>query len=158
MLHDPKRDKPRWEISHVPPKVLSAVWPQLQPMVERALKHGAGDTITELELIRGLAHGAMQLIVVHEGETIKAGMVLRVDQRARGLVVVVLLMVGAGHRDYAPRMQERLIDYAKLIGAYSLESIVRDGVVPIVEALGWKRKATMMEYPIDGRSISTPSH
>lgn len=156
MLHDPKNDRrdeaPSWHIVEVHPKAFKEVWPQVRDLVLRALKHGAGDTLTEGELIRGLTHGSMQMWAVQQGDgPVTAAMIWQVENHERGKVVQVLAMVGAGYRDYAPEMQRLLMEYAILIGAYTIEASVRDAAVPIVRALGWRRKATLMECPIDGR-------
>lgn len=120
-------------------------------MVRKGLKHGAGDTVTENEIVRALLHGEMEMWAVHDGTAIIAGIVLQVVRRERGTALIVVLIAGRSFSSWAPCVQQLIKDYANLIGAYTIEAVCREGMAKLLYGMGWKRKATTMRLENHGR-------
>lgn len=133
------------QVSHVTPDKLDFVWDQVLPMVKRGLRHGAGDTTSAVEIYSFLEAGDMEMWAIHEGPSITAIIVLEIEKRQRGLVLNVVLIAGKSFESWSEQVQKLIEDYASLIGAYTIEAVVRDGMRKWLEPLGWKRKATIME-------------
>lgn len=114
-------------------------------MVRKGLKHGAGDSITEDEILHGLMTGRMQLWAVHKGEEVIAGLVLQTIERECGRALFIVVMAGRDFAEWSPKVNGLLQDYADLLGAYTIEAMCREGIAKWLKALGWKRKAIKME-------------
>ena len=134
-------------ISQVYPNQLEAVWPVLEPMVKRGLSHGQGDAISPGYILNALIANDMLLWVYHEGEDIKAGMILEVSQFPQKRVVFVVLLIGRNMEEWVDEMESTLFTFQKLIDADCIEASCRDGLVKKLMERGWKRKATILEAP-----------
>lgn len=124
------------------------MWQQIGPQVRRGLACGAGDTLSEQEMLSALLHGELELWAVHEGDKVLGGLVLQIERRERGLALVVLMIAaaeGRGLRLYVPRLLALLRDYAELLGAYTIESVSRPGAARLLSRFGCKPKAVLME-------------
>ena len=133
-----------YSVSRVEPQSIDAVWPQIAPMVRRGLKHGAGDSITEEQILHALYAGQMELWAIHNGEEIIAGLVLQIIQRSKGPALIVIFQAGRDFALWSERVNGLIRDYADLIGAYTVEAVCRKGAAKWLEDLGWKRKAITM--------------
>lgn len=132
-------------VEQVPWTQLEHVWPQIEPAVVRGLRHGAGDSTSADEIFGAIANGSMLLWVVHDGSDIIAAIVLQVVKRESGLALVVVLVAGRDFWKWADRVQQLILEYAELIGAYTIEAVARDGMAKWLRQLGWRKKATIME-------------
>lgn len=139
------------QVSHVPPESLESVWLKVQPMVSRGLTRGAGDSLTGDDICRGVLSGDLEMWAVHDGPEIVSIVVLRIVRRARGLVVIVVLVAGRDFSAWGQRIQSLIQDYAGLIGAVGIEATARPGMAKWLSAMGWRRKAEIMELD-HGRS------
>lgn len=134
-----------FHVSHVTPNLLVHVWPQVTTMVQRGLRHGAGDSTSEQEIYAAIAEGHMEMWAVHRGAEVTAVIVLEIVKRPSGVILKVVLIAGSLFSAWSKQVQALIEDYAELIGAYTIEAVVRDGMRKWLEPLGWKRKATIME-------------
>jgi hypothetical protein len=135
-----------FDVSRVPVEQLAAVWPQIRPMVRRGLARGSGDSTSEAEILRRLENGEAELWAVHDGPKIIAVLAVEILQRERGKALFVLLIAGREFHAWSAQVQRLLCDYRDLIGAYTIEASVRPGLTKWLGALGWKPKATVMEF------------
>lgn len=132
-------------VSRVWPEHFEFVWDQVQPMVRRGLRHGAGDTLTQDGLKKSILNGDMELWAVHDDDSITAIVVLQIVERERGLVLFVVLVAGRDFDNWSSHVNDLIAKYAEQIGAYSVEATARKGMAKWLEKLGWKRKAILME-------------
>jgi hypothetical protein len=139
------------EIRHVPPHLVQLAWVQLQRSFRRAQGTALGDRMDELVILKALCEGEMELLTATRGEEIMGGIIIQFVDRPRGSCCkVVVSLFNTFHNrsfpDWSVPMNAHLIDYAKRErGCYTLEAYARDGVVPELVRLGWRRKATVME-------------
>ncbi len=88
----------------------------------------------------------MELWAVHEGGTVKAGIVLERHKRKRGTALIVVLVAGRGFHEWSETVMALLEDYRVLIGAYTIEAVARAGMEKWLRELKWRPKAVVMEY------------
>ena len=136
------------QVGRAHPNDLSMIWTHLGPQIRRGLTKGAGDTMTERWLFDGVMNGELDLWIVHDGSEILAGIFLQILERERGKVLFVVdIVAGSGHgfKDYAEYMLPKLREYGDMIGAYTIESHSRLGAARLLQRLGCKPKAMIME-------------
>lgn len=132
-------------VSAVPPEQVDFVWTQVEPMVLRGLSHGAGDSTTGDHVKASIKRGDSILWAVHDGDDVTAVVVLEIVEHPAKTTLFVALIAGSRFSEWAPMVHGLLQDYAALIGADTVEASVRDGLTKWLSAMGWKRKATLME-------------
>ncbi len=134
-------------ISKVQPDQLELVWPYFLRWVERGLRHGQGDSLAPCDIYRSILSGAMDFWVSHEGEDLKGGMVLEMNQFPRKKVVFVVMLVGTEFESWVDEMEKALLDYRDINGADSIEASCRRGLVKKLLNRGWTQKAVILEAP-----------
>lgn len=134
-------------ISQVTPDQLPVVWPHFLPWVVKGLRHGQGDSLAPCDLYHSISSGQMAFWVAHEGEDLKGGMILEMNQFPRKKVVFVVILVGTEFESWADEMEAALIGYRDLNGADTIEASCRRGLVKKLLKRGWKQKAVIMEAP-----------
>lgn len=112
-------------------------------MIRKGLSHGQGDESTPEQLKAAIERGESQLWVIHEGEDIKAGVVVSVTDTAVRKVWVDLL-AGRDMNEWLPELVSTLADFRDLVGAKCVEASCRPGLAKHLKPLGWKRKAIVM--------------
>jgi len=132
-------------VSRVAPVNLDFVWREVAPMVERGLRHGAGDSTSPAELRAAIATGKMELWAVADGGDIVAIVVLRVVSRVKGVALLVSLVAGRDFDSWGQMISDLVADYAELIGAYTVEATARKGMAKWLAQMGWRQKAIVME-------------
>ena len=136
----------------MPPAYVMVVWPHLQRAFRKAQGVGCGDRMDEVEILRALCEGSMELIVAMRFKIPAGGVILEYADRPKGrcCFVVCSLFNDFSHRfpEGSSRMNDHLIDHAKRHGCYVIESNARDGVIMDLRELGWRRKATVMEVKL----------
>lgn len=133
------------EISSVPPEQIDYVWAQVEPMVERGLAEAAGDSLSPDYLKASIKRGDSLLWAVHEGMNVIAVVALDVVRHPAKTTVLVVLIAGERFRDWSEKVQTLLREFAALVGADTIEAVVRDGMTKWLAPMGWRRKATLME-------------
>lgn len=107
----------------------------------------------EAGIVKGLTDGSKVLLVAVDNEVL-GGVVLEFMQRPKGkaCIVVVSLFNEFHDRDFpqwSGAMNRHIADYAKDdCGCYCIEAHARDGVRLALARLGWRRKATVMEFKL----------
>jgi hypothetical protein len=140
------------EVSHVLPEQVDHVWERVLPQIERGLKHGAGDSTTSDHIRDAVKRGDMTLWAVHEHDDIIAAVVLERARHPAKTALFVVLIAGRDFYRWAPEVNERIKELAELVGADTIEAMVRDGLTHWLADLGWRRKATLMEMSY-GRQV-----
>lgn len=133
------------QVSEVLPKDAVAVWHELQPMIDRALTHGAGDCTTSAHLLAAVLVGQMSLWVVHEGPEIVAGLVVSVQTHPAKRTLFVELCAGRHLDLWADRIESLLKDCREITGVDTIEACCRVGLARRLAKRGWKRKAVLMQ-------------
>jgi ABC-type uncharacterized transport system ATPase subunit len=121
------------------------VWQQLQPMIDRALSHGDGDSTTSGHMLAKVLVGQRQLWAIHEGPEIIAGLVISIRTYAAKKTVVIELAAGRDLDRWAEQLEGILRDFRDLAGANTIECSCRAGLARRLLKRGWISKATIME-------------
>lgn len=144
-----KTERSSVSIVHVPPRRVVELWPHLQRAFRRAQGTALGDRMDEVEILARLCDGSKELLVAARGDELVGGVILEWVERPRGRCCIVVVSLFNSWRDvseWSAQMSRHICEYAKRErGCYTVEANVRDGVVPLLERLGWRRKATAME-------------
>lgn len=130
-------------VSRVYNDTLEYVWSQVEDMIERGLRHGAGDTTTMEILKASVIVGDTIMWAIHEDDEIVAVVLVSIKQRPRHKTVFVELIAGRDLDAWQEEVEELLIDFKDLIGAENIEGVSRPGMMK--KLTRWKRKAFLME-------------
>lgn len=131
-------------IREVPAESLHRYWPQIEPLIAKALSHGQGDEATPAHIARNIMQGVSHLWAIVEDDRIQAVCVVSViDTMVRKVFVEVL--AGENMSAWVAELQQALADYRDLLGARCVEASCRPGLVKVLKKMGWKSKATIME-------------
>ena len=122
-------------------------WEHIADGVRKGLERGCGDSMTEAWLRKVLQSGDAQLWVrVEDDSSITGSIILAVVDREKGKAIEVLMTTGDWWKD--SMAMDKLKAYAQQIGAYTVEAIVRNGVVGRLTAEGWRQKAVVMDLEV----------
>ena len=136
-------------ILYVPPYDVMKVWPYLQRAFRKAQGSALGDRMDEMAILEGLCERSKVLLVALT-EVVVGGVILEFVRRPKGKACIVVVSLfnefNGGFPSWAADLNDRVREYAfDVCGCYTIEANVRDGVVPALQQLGWRRKATVME-------------
>ena len=124
------------------------VWPQIEPMIVRALRHGQGDGSTPEYVYKALLEDETVLWVIHDDEDIRAMAVLSITLHPQGKKLNVELLAGEGIDDWGDELETLLMDFRDLLGAYCIEASCRRGLAKyLLRRPLWRQKAVIMEIP-----------
>lgn len=130
-----------------PAQVLS-VWPVFQRAFRKAQGTARGDMMDELDILSQLCEGGMMLLTATVDEKLMGGLIIQFQKRPKGKACVVMVSLFDKLRDiprWSPAANDYLIEYARTQGCYTVEAYARDGAVPWLKQIGWRRKAILME-------------
>lgn len=127
----------------IDPKAIDNVWDKLFPMIERGLRHGAGDGYTSDDVYAALKNKTMTMLVVHEDDNIIACAIVSVAQYPSKKTLFIELLAGRDMDSWLPEGEVVLKKYRDSIGADTIEASCRFGLAKRLTR--WKPKATLME-------------
>jgi len=134
----------RLRIEHVGPD-LPAIWPVLRRQYCRMLLRGAGDTLTEAQIVESLAAGTYRMIVGYLDDRIVGSCIYRFEERERGLACQVVGIAGWNMDVWKDPFCDYMDDVCDRAGAYCLETFARTGTAQQLKERGWRTKAILME-------------
>jgi len=135
----------QWQ--YVEPDEVLRAWQEIGPGIRRGLDRGCGDSLDEEMVVGRLLGGSFQLWVrVEEDGKISGSIILYVVQREKGKAIEVIMTSGKWWNDGLA--MAALKDYAAQIGAYTIEAIIRNGLVSRLKSEGWRQKAVVMDVEI----------
>jgi hypothetical protein len=133
------------EFRSVDRESLGIVWPIVEPMVRRALKHGQGDAGTAEGLLRKVYDGDLQMWAILIDGEITAAVILSVLQLDVCSKVWVHVIAGKRSDLWAADISKLLLDFKELTGAKCVEASCRPGAAKVMKSVGWRQKAVIME-------------
>lgn len=113
-------------------------------MVEKGLSHGQGDETSVDHMKDAIKAGHMAMWVVHEGDDIKAALVLSLVETVNGRKVWVEMLAGENMDEWVRDLQDMLVMFRDYVGGHCIEASCREGLAKYLKGLGWKRKAVIM--------------
>jgi hypothetical protein len=132
---------------YVEPEFTPMAWEHVAPGIRRGLARGCGDSMTEEWLLGRLLAGDIQLWARSEDDgSITGSIIIAVVERDKGKAIEVLMTTGDWWKEGVA--MNKLREYAAEIGAYTVEAIVRNGVVGRLTAEGWRQKAVVMDLEV----------
>lgn len=132
-------------VSEVPTNVVITVWPQIEPHLVRALRHGQGDSTTPQHVLAALLRGDSQMWVAHEDGVVLGFVIFRVNEHDTCRKIWIDFVGGREMRRWGDQVHQLLLEYAELIDAKCIEGSVRKGFVKVLERMGARQKAIIME-------------
>ncbi len=134
------------KIERVLPSELEAVWPILKPQFDKLYHHGAGDTLSEHDIIEQLMFGEYEMIVGYrEDGRICGSCIYRFEERDRGLACEVVAIAGWNVGQWTDPFMEYMDELMKEMGCYTLETFARRATAKELSRRGWRTKAIFME-------------
>lgn len=134
-------------LSHVQPHDARAVLEAVRPQVEKALSSGQGDATTYEAGLAAIEAGESSLWAVHEGDAIRAVIVLTALSVPAGRKLHVELLAGEGMDEWGDEVEAALEQCRQMVGAFCIESSCRPGLARYLKRRGWRQKAVVMEGP-----------
>jgi hypothetical protein len=127
---------------YVEPGDTADMWARFRPQALKALRHGAGQHMTEDYYLQALESGDMAMIAVGAGTPDAIGIFSTLIYPS-GKVLFVELLAGHKLSDWLPFIEPVLKQYRDQIGATTIEASCRPGLAK--KLTNWKRKAVLME-------------
>ena len=130
----------------VPADQLGAIWPQIEPIVARGLRHGQGDGTTTEHMRARLLLGDSRVWVAYHGDELLGGCIWSLRETDTGAKIWVDMLFGHELEVWLPS----LMDIGKYVqeqtGARCIEGSCRIGLSRVLKRHGWKPKAVVMEF------------
>lgn len=123
----------------------ATVWPAIEPMIARALRHGQGDNTTPEYVLAAILQGNCMLWIAHEGSDIFGCCVFRIQEHDVCRKIWIDFVAGRDLNRWYHQVHELLLDYVELIGAKCIEGSCRPGMAKFLKKMGAKQKAIIME-------------
>ena len=149
-----KTSPPSVRIEEVSPWELSAVWPVFRSQYLRMLKRGAGDSLTEGEIVMNISHGQYKMVVGYVDDKLVGSCLYQFLQYPKGLVVEVVGIAGWDMDVWKDPFCDYMDEVCDLARARSIQTFARGGTAKQLKERGWRTKALLMEKRY-GRPIST---
>lgn len=140
-------EQSRVEIEHCKSVAdFKSVWPVFRRQYLAMLKRGAGESLTEDEIIDCLYSGEYQMIYgVLENSRLCGSCIFTFQEREKGLACFVVGIAGWDMDEWKDPFCDYMDEVCKMKGCYALETIARAGNVPQLKERGWRTKGTWME-------------
>lgn len=132
-------------VSEVLPNQAAAVWPAVEPMIIRALRHGQGDSTTPEYVLSAILRGISSMWVAHDGPEILGCVVFRVEDKDICRKIWIDFVAGKDLPRWYHQVHELLLDYMELVGAKCIEGSCRPGMARVLKKMGARQKAIIME-------------
>lgn len=132
-------------VSEVNPEVAASIWPTIEPMIARALRHGQGDNTTPEYVLAAILQKLSTLWVAHDGNEILGCVVFRVQEQDVCRKVWIDFIAGRDFMRWYRQTHDLLLDYMEVIGAKCIEGSCRPGMARFLKKMGSKQKAIIME-------------
>lgn len=132
-------------VSEVTPDVAAKVWPSIEPMIVRALRHGQGDNTTPEYVLAAILQRLSTLWVAHDGDEILGCVVFRVQEQDVCRKVWIDFVAGRDFTRWYGQCHELLLDYMELVNAKCIEGSCRPGMARFLKKKGARQKAIIME-------------
>lgn len=128
------------QVSAVAPDSLDIVWAALLPEIRKAMAGGTGVFLRE-----EVRAGNAQMWVIHQGEDIRAGIVVSVMDGETGRKVFIDLLAGKDMLEWVDELESLLRAFKERTGANRIEAGCRPGLAKRLMSRGWKKTAVVME-------------
>jgi hypothetical protein len=135
-------------------KQVMDLWPLLAPFVESALKHTQGE-MGSLDICERAINGAMQLWVVAERDKIQGVVVTEVIEFPNITSLRVVTLSGEGFQEWKRELDQRLEQFARVVGAKRIEAVGRPGWTRALRDLQYKPAYTIVTRAVSEESTNS---
>lgn len=126
-------------LTHIDPRYLDAVWPDVAPLLQQAVAKNHGES--DLSQLRAqIAYGGAQLIVWHEGDEIIAAASIEFKQYPNFRAAHVAYLAGQSSAEF----WEAFKDWARKSGASCVESLCGPAEERLFQHYGMETTYRMM--------------
>jgi hypothetical protein len=123
---------------------LELAWPQVAPLIQRALEHAFGEILLD-DVWNALLEKDMQLWIAREGSQIKACVVTEIIVYPRMKAMRIVALGGTGF-DGWKHGWDQIELWARVHGASRIEAWARPGVRKLAEKeFGFKKRCELIE-------------
>jgi hypothetical protein len=131
------------QVSSVPPDQIDTVFLSCLPMIERALRHGAGDSVTVAQLYAEVKSEESRMWVIHDTDIV-ATLIWGVHEYPNKRTLFVEVIAGTRLDEWREMAEAHLRELADRIGADTIEASCRFGLMRKLKD-SWRPKAVLME-------------
>ena len=137
-------------ISAVPITLIEVVWPQVEPLLQKAVDHAPNDTTTTI-IKAELLKGSSMLLVVCDGPTIIASCYVEAHTYDTGYKVLYMPVLGGDRMsEWLERMNIIVNAIAIDMGCEEIRAIAtRAGWVKAIKHLGWNRNHEILSRKVE---------
>jgi hypothetical protein len=128
------------------PEGLVGVWPQVEPYLQRALRHGQGDETDAPHVLAALLQGISTMLVAHEDDEVFGAVIMRVSDHDTCRKIWLDFVIGRKMSRWIDQVEDFLREYMEIVDAKCVEGSCRPGIAKVLERRGHKRKAVIMEF------------
>lgn len=139
-----------WTMSVIPPEGVDVFWPEVEPLLARAVPYSGGRIDIE-SLHEWALDGRYLLWVAHDGEAIRAAFATRVATYPRRRMLSVDCAAGVHIRDWIDLVQMTFRNFSRDAGLDGVEMYGRPGWNRVLSRYGWERSMVLME--VDQRAV-----
>ena len=132
-------------VSVVQPKMAAHIWPMVEPMIIRALRHGQGDGTNPEHVLSAVLRGVSSMWVIHDGPEIFGCVVFRVQEQDVCRKLWIDFIAGKDFMRWYQQTHDLLLDYMELTNSKCIEGSCRPGLARLLKKMGAKQKAIIME-------------
>ena len=133
-------------VSAIPAEYVETVWSECAPLLRRAIEYANGEFDID-DVLGWLKNRDMQLWVAIDDKIVMACTTEVLDYPKKR-VLRAILVGGDGMRDWIGDLDRALAEYAKQIGAKSIEAVGRKGWIRALGAHGWKENQVILSKEI----------
>jgi hypothetical protein len=123
---------------------VDAIWPGVAPLLAPAVEH-YGDDLSVGDLWQMCRSGNAFLIIVRDGDVIKAAVIVRFDRWSKGSVLRVIAVGGAGLAEWRDGILDFVTKLASDNGASRVVTEGREGWARVFPALKILRCVYVLE-------------
>lgn len=127
------------------PEHVDIVWPELRPLIERALERGQGDETDESIVRTQLKSGESQLWVVTNEGQVEAATVVSVMDSPKTRKLSIEILAGENMPAWVELLEGVMLRFKESLGASCIEASCRPGLARQLRKRGWMQKAIIME-------------
>jgi hypothetical protein len=135
------------QLSSVPAAAVGVVWPDVEPMLRRAIQSSGGYYNTAV-ILDGIFKGHLGLWVVLDDATPIAALTTRIDKMPNATVLVMDWIGGTRMREWLPLAQKTFEQYGRDNGCTELHGFGRKGWDRVLRKHGWKPNHTVYKMEL----------
>ena len=134
-------------IQGIPHTLVERLWIYAEPYIKRALDHTSGElTVDDFKQL--CLNQSVQLWLVNRENRVIGAITTEIINYPRRKHCRVITLAGSDFSSWVGLADTTLMAWATSLGCQALETYVRKGLVPKLDALGYKHKHSVLVKPL----------